>query len=81
MSWSNYHLPYGVAATVSIDGGRTWRRDRTIQLAVSADCYTGWASTVQLGDGSLVTAYATTIYVPEKDKPKSACEVVRWRLP
>ena len=81
MTWSNYHLPYGVAAAVSTDGGHTWSRDQTIQLAMSADCYTGWASTVQLGDGSLVTAYATTIYVPEKDQPKSACEALRWRLP
>ena len=81
MTWSNYHLPYGVAAAISSDGGRTWDRDRIVRLAVSADCYTGWAATVQLDDGSLVTVYATTIYASEKDRPKSACEVVRWRLP
>ncbi len=81
MTWSNYHLPYGAAAALSTDGGRTWDRDRIIQLAISANCYTGWAASVQLDDSSVVTTYATTIYLPEKGKPTSACEVVRWRLP
>jgi len=81
MTYSNYHHPYGVAAIVSTDGGKTWDRDNPIQLALSADCYTGWPVTLQLPDHSLLTSYAVTIYVKEKDKPQCVCEVVRWRLP
>ncbi|MFH0962937.1 MAG: LamG-like jellyroll fold domain-containing protein [Planctomycetota bacterium] len=77
---SDYHLPWGVSAMTSEDGGRTWDREHPIQVALSASCYVGWPVTLQLADGSLVTAYATTIY-GEKDEPRSACEVVRWRLP
>jgi len=81
MTWSNYHLPYGVAGAISTDGGHTWDREHTIQLSISADCYAGWAVSTQLDDASIVTAYATTPYLPQKDKPKTACEVVRWRCP
>ena len=80
LTYASYHLPYGVVAVVSDDGGRTWDRKHPIQLAVSATCYTGWPVTLELDDGSLITSYATTIYA-KKDPPTSACEVVRWRLP
>jgi len=80
LTYTHYHHPFGVAAMVSADGGRTWDRDRPIQLALSADDETGWAVTLQLADGSLITAYAITLY-SEKDPPTTACEVVRWRLP
>ena len=80
MTYASYHLPYGPIAVVSSDGGKTFDRDNPIQLAISSNCYAGWPVTLQLEDGSLITSYATTIYA-EKDLPRSACEVVRWRLP
>ena len=84
-TYTNYHLPFGVCAIVSEDGGETWSNDRPIQLAISADCFTGWASTVQLPDGDLVTSYAITAYLNQPPNPggaeRNVCEVVRWRLP
>jgi hypothetical protein len=84
-TYTNYHLPFGICAVVSDDGGRSWSCDTPIQLAISADAYTGWATTVELDDGDLITSYAKTAYLNEPPEPigaqRSVCEVVRWRLP
>jgi len=86
-TYSNYHVPLGVSATVSEDGGKTWDWDNTIRLSTSTDIYVGWAVTLQLPDGSLVTSYAATTYQSEKPDPanlegfRRTCEVVRWRFP
>ena len=80
LTYTHYHHPFGVAAIVSADGGKTWDGDHPIQLALSAADETGWAVTLQLPDGDLITSYAVTVY-GEKDPPTTACEVVRWRLP
>lgn len=79
-TYANYHHPFGIFAMVSNDDGRTWDREHLIQLALSADCRTGWPVTLQLGDGGLITSYTVSIYVME-EKQRTACEVVRWRLP
>ena len=79
-TYSNYHLPFGVYAIVSNDGGRTWDRDHPIQLALSALNQVGWPVTVELADSSLVTGYALTAYL--KQPPDMfVTETVRWRLP
>lgn len=79
-SYSNYHLPWGASAVVSDDDGKTWDLDRPVQLSLSADLYVGWAATLQMPDGSLITTYASTSYL--KQPPETTtCEVVRWRLP
>ncbi len=79
-TYSNYHLPWGVYAVVSADGGKTWNLDHPIELALSADIYVGWPVTVQLADHSLVTCYAITAY--SKEPPRHVVtEVVRWKLP
>ncbi|MAV38038.1 MAG: hypothetical protein CMJ59_21585 [Planctomycetaceae bacterium] len=79
-TYSNYHLPFGVYAIVSNDGGRTWDRDHPIQLALSALNQVGWPVTLQLADGSLLTGYALTAYL--KQPPDMfVTETVRWRLP
>ena len=84
-TYTNYHLPFGVCAIISEDNGETWSNDAPIQLALSADCFTGWASTVQLLDGDLVTSYAITAYLNQPPNSggaeRNVCEVVRWRLP
>ena len=84
-TYTNYHLPFGVCAQTSDDGGRTWSFDAPIQLAVSADCYTGWPVTVELDDDELITCYMITAYLKEPPEAtgvqRNVCEVVRWRLP
>jgi hypothetical protein len=79
-TYSNYHLPWGVYAIVSKDGGETWDLDRPIELALSGTCYVGWAVTLQLADHSLVTSYAAEVYW-QQPPAKFVTEVVRWRLP
>jgi hypothetical protein len=84
-TYTNYHLPFGVCAVTSDDDGRTWSHDAPVQLALSADCYTGWATTIELDGGELITSYAKTAYVSEPPEAlgaeRNVCEVVRWRLP
>ncbi len=84
-TYTNYHLPFGVCAVTSDDGGRSWSYDAVVQLAISADCYTGWATTVRLDADALITSYAMTAYVNEPPEAggaeRNVCEVVRWRLP
>ena len=48
---------------VSADGGQTWDRSQPVQLALSAKNNVGWPVTLQLKDGSLLTAYALTAYL------------------
>lgn len=79
-TYSNYHLPWGVYAVLSEDGGRTWDLGHTIQLGLSADFHVGWPVTLQLPDDSLVTSYAATTHLMQPPRT-TACEVVRWRLP
>ena len=79
-TYSNYHLPYASCAMLSSDGGRTWDRDNVVLLSLSADLYVGWAVTLQMPDGSLMTSYAITSYLKEPPST-TTCEVVRWRLP
>jgi len=79
-TYANYHLPWGIYAVLSRDGGKTWNLENPIQLALSADLYVGWPVTVQLKDNSLMTSYAITAYL--KQPPETTVsEVVRWRLP
>ena len=79
-TYSNYHLPYGVCAIQSADGGHTWSSEQPLQLALSADLYVGWPVTLELPGGDLLTSYASTSYVKEPPDT-TTCEVVRWRLP
>ena len=81
-SYLSYHLPFGIYGVMSTDEGKTWDTDHPIQLAIGKDYNTGWPTSIQLPDRSIVTLYATTPY-PLKD-PKiwaSVTECVRWRLP
>ena len=81
-TYSNYHVPFGVSAILSTDGGRTWDTDNTICLSISNGFYVGWAVTLQLEDGSLITSYAATSYSADIETQTGfTCEVVRWNLP
>jgi len=78
-TYSNYHLPYGVYAVVSKDGGRSWDLDHPFELALSADIYVGWPVTLQLPEGDLLTCHAITAYVRQPPET-TVCEVVRWKM-
>jgi hypothetical protein len=80
-TYSNYHLPWGVYAVVSKDGGRTWDLDHRIELALSAGFYVGWPATVQLADHSLLTCYCVEAHCREPPPQNVVTEVVRWELP
>gem|GEM_PF-954614 len=77
--YANYFLPFGVAAMLSEDNGRTWNTNQPIYLAYSTECYTGWPTSVQLDDGSILTMVAVTAYAGRQDQTRA--EVVRWQLP
>ncbi len=79
-TYSNYHVPWGVSAVLSSDGGKSWDLENTIRLSVSNGYWVGWPVTLQLPDKSLITSYATTAYFDTKAQGVT-CEVVRWRLP
>ena len=79
-TYSNYHVPFGVSAVMSNDGGKTWDGDHTIRLSTSNGFYVGWAVTLQLPDHDLITSYAATTYA-EQPPDRFTAEVVRWRLP
>ena len=79
-TYSNYHVPYGVSAIISANGGKTWDMDKTIRLSVSNGYYVGWAVTLELPDHSLITSYAATTY-REQGQEKFTSEVVRWKMP
>ncbi len=78
-TYSNYHLPYGICAKISRDEGVTWDQEHVYQLALSADYYTGWGVTCELGDGDLMTAYASTPYLCEPPDT-TVCESLKWKL-
>ncbi|MDP8285739.1 MAG: sialidase family protein [Candidatus Electryonea clarkiae] len=80
-TYSNYHLPYASCVIISNDGGKTWDRENIVVLSLSADIYVGWAVTLEMPDGSLITSYASTPYLKEVHPDGTACEVVRWSLP
>ena len=81
-TYTNYHLPFGVAAVLSHDYGRTWDFDHPLELALSNAPKTGWATTRQLPDGALVTIYALAPYHLEpRENGRTVCHTVRWELP
>jgi hypothetical protein len=58
VTYGNRLKPYGVGCVLSCDGGKTWDYERRLMLAwdsQNTDC--GYPSTVQLGDGSILTMY------------------------
>ena len=82
-TYASYHLPFGIFAMFSNDDGQTWDSDHPILLAMSLDYYTGWPSSVQLPDGSIVTIYAIKAYIESETSlgRDAAAEVIRWNAP
>ena len=81
-TYTHYHLPFGVAAVVSHDYGRTWDHQHPLQLALSNAGCTGWATTRELPDGALVTIHALEPYhIEPPESGRTVCHSVRWELP
>lgn len=78
-TYSNYHVPFGVCAVLSEDNGLTWDYKSYYQLAISADYYVGWGTTIELPNGELLTCYASTPYLFEPPN-STVCETVKWNL-
>ena len=81
-TYTNYHHPFGVAAVVSRDYGRTWDHDHPLQLAWSSGGCTGWSTTREMPDGALLTVHALEPYdVEPVESGRTVCHTVRWKLP
>ena len=50
-------LPLGIYAWLSDDGGTTWKAEEKICLCRHWEGDMGYTSSVQLDDGSIITAY------------------------
>lgn len=75
MSYGHRRKPFGNQVRVSTDHGETWSAALTLNDdAVGGDM--GYPSTVELDDGTLVTAW----YERLKDSPLAQLRQARWRL-
>ena len=75
------NAPFGVAAVLSHDGGKTWDMEHKIILADDTgniDC--GYPSSVQLPDGKIVTMYYQ-VDDPGKTPASAKSKVFLWSLP
>lgn len=75
MSYGHRRKPFGNQSRISEDGGQTWSE----AFAISADGSSGdlgYPSTVQLSDGSLLTAW----YEKLKNNPFAQLRQARWKL-
>ena len=75
MTYGHRRAPLGNLARVSSDHGRTWSEPITVSDdAISGDL--GYPSTVELGDGSLLSVW----YEKTKESPKAVLRQARWRI-
>lgn len=68
-------MPYGIMAMMSVDGGKTWKKDiRIYENLVSDDI--GYPSTVELPDGTLLTVFYA------KSSENEPCEIMqqKWKI-
>jgi hypothetical protein len=75
MTYGYRRDPGGNQARLSLDAGRTWSEP----LSISADATTfdlGYPSTVELADGTLLTAW----YERMKDSPKAVLRQAHWAI-
>jgi len=57
-TWGNRRAPFGAAAMLSHDGGKTWDYPHRVSLAWDATCANcGYANGAQAGDGTIVVVY------------------------
>ena len=66
--------PYGIRAMLSRDGGESWDTGYVLFTGVSKDL--GYPSTVELGDGSMITVF----YAKEQADGPAKIMQVKWRF-
>ena len=76
---NNMHVPFGIMAVLSDDNGQTWDKLHPVFLARAWGPAGGWSSSVQLDDGSIVTAYSIQAY--RNEGLDTVVETVRWQAP
>lgn len=75
MTYGHRRAPLGNQARISADEGRTWSEPMPVQAdGTSSDL--GYPSTVELGDGSLLTVW----YERMQDNDRAVLRQARWRL-
>jgi len=75
MTYGHRRQPFGNQARVSGDNGRTWSGPVTVSGdGTGGDL--GYPSTVELGDGTLLTVW----YEALQDRPRAVLRQARWRL-
>ncbi|HDY87443.1 MAG TPA: exo-alpha-sialidase [bacterium] len=67
---------HGIGARVSNDGGKTWNAPIVVIYYGGGDG--GYPSSVQLEDGTIITAYYCSA---NKNHPRYHMGIVRWKLP
>jgi Neuraminidase (sialidase) len=75
MTYGHRRTPFGNQARVSVDGGRTWS-EPVIISGDGAGVDLGYPSTVELGDGTLLTTW----YEAMKGQPRAVLRQATWRL-
>ncbi len=68
-------LPFGVAAVLSEDNGKTWDTQHPIILGTRPTAYGGWPTSIELADGTILTTRAYMTW------PGATFEAIRWQLP
>ena len=68
--YRRHFLPFGLGAVLSEDNGKTWDTDHPIVLDVHSTCYTGWPTSVQFEDGTILTTWA-----------RDGFHAIRWQAP
>ncbi len=66
---------YGIMAMVSLDGGKSWKKDLRLYEAAESDDL-GYPSTIEFDDGTLLTVFYAT------DSDDNPCEIMqqRWKI-
>lgn len=81
-TYTNYHLPFGIAAVLSEDLGKTWDTSHPMILGMSNGICTGWPTTRQLEDGTLLTVYALEPYhLTPSVQERTVFQCLRWNAP
>jgi len=68
-------LPFGVAAVLSEDNGKTWDTQHPIILGTYPTSYGGWPTSIELSDSTIFTTHAYMTW------PGATFEAIRWQLP
>lgn len=77
VSYGYRHAPYGQRATLSMDEGKTWQYDHeNILRDDSGGGDLGYTSSVELGDGTLLSVY----YQIEPGNTRPSLMLTRWKM-